>query len=534
MQHFIPLLSAIVERLWLYRQWQKLKGLMLQLFVRQIEPRLRHKRPILRDRYLFTRSGKLRLRYSVAVSLVVFTAFAFLSVMLSNQGFKMRVAPAVASINESVEDVIIEQASVEGGALAERTSDNAMILPDNLIVKKADPAVTPIVASMPEPIVEQEVLSEWQKAVFVKSGDTLSKLLNDNGYGSEQTSDVVKALAPYVSPQSLKPGQKFVFSYKLDAQKNPFVDQVVFVMDGLKSVEISQSDAGVYEASLAEKDLIEETRAVQVTISNSLFYDLNKAGVPDGVISNLIKTYSWSVDFQRDIWGGETVELLYNVKRTADNSYMRSGDVQFANLVIKGKENPIYRFEKADGIVDYFGPNGQSIRKALLSTPIDGARMSSGFGMRKHPVLGYSKMHKGTDFAAATGTPIYAAGDGVIEKASVFSSYGNYIRIRHNDTFKTAYAHLNGYAKGIKAGVRVKQGQVIGYVGTTGRSTGPHLHYEVLKKGVQVNPRSVDLPIGEKLGSKDMVAFKAHMSAMDQKYASVLPVDGRKLAEFQQ
>jgi len=282
-----------------------------------------------------------------------------------------------------------------------------------------------------------------------------------------------------------------------------------------------------------ERPVEVKTYAAKTKIDNSLFADLGKAGVPDGIINDMIQAYSWNVDFQRDIWGGESVELLYETKETEDGSYVRSNRLMFAKLTLRDKEIPIYLFKKKDGHETYFEPDGQSIRRALMRTPVDGARLSSKYGKRRHPVLGYAKMHKGVDFAAPTGTPIYAAGDGVIERANRFGSFGNYVKIRHNDSYKTAYAHLHGFAKGISSGKRVKQGDVIGYIGTTGRSTGPHLHYEVHKHNKQVNPHSVDLPLGEKLRGTDLANFKNQIGKYDEKYASLLK-DLPKLAEAKQ
>ena len=181
----------------------------------------------------------------------------------------------------------------------------------------------------------------------------------------------------------------------------------------------------------------------------------------------------------------------------------------FAALTLSGQRRELTRFTPSSGKTDYFDQKGRSVRKTLMRTPIDGARLSSGFGMRRHPILGYSRMHRGVDFAAPKGTPIYAAGDGVVERAGRNGGYGKYIRLRHNGSYKTAYAHLSGYAKGVKRGRRVRQGQIIGYVGSTGQSTGPHLHYEVMVNGKQVNPRKIKLPSGEKLKGADLEAFLA-------------------------
>jgi len=180
----------------------------------------------------------------------------------------------------------------------------------------------------------------------------------------------------------------------------------------------------------------------------------------------------------------------------------------------------IFLHSPSEGEADYFDPKGQSVRKALLRTPIDGARISSGYGKRRHPILGYNKMHRGVDFSAPRGTPVYAAGKGVVEYASRNGAYGKYIRIRHGGEFKTAYAHLKGYAKGIARGKRVKQGQVIGYVGSTGRSTGPHLHYEVLRNGKQTNPRNMKLPAGPKLAGQSLESFQAARVEIDRMRAA--------------
>ena len=198
-----------------------------------------------------------------------------------------------------------------------------------------------------------------------------------------------------------------------------------------------------------------------------------------------------------------------------------AGDIVYAAMTLSGKRMELYRFTPKSGNTDYLDPKGDSVRKTLMRTPIDGARLSSGYGMRKHPILGYTKMHRGVDFAAPRGTPIYAAGDGTVEVAGRKGAYGKYVRIRHNSTYKTAYAHMSRYGKGIKKGKRVKQGQIIGYVGSTGRSTGPHLHYEILVNGRQINPRRVKLPSGEKLKGQDLEAFAQARAEIDAVRAEI-------------
>lgn len=244
----------------------------------------------------------------------------------------------------------------------------------------------------------------------------------------------------------------------------------------------------------------------------------------------MIRIYSYQVDFQRDIKEGDKFEILYETYKTEDGDFARYGDILYANLAIDGKKIPVYRYENKDGQVDYYGEDGMTFKKTLMRTPVDGARMSSGFGMRRHPISGYTKMHKGIDFAVAMGTPIYAAGDGTVEISGRKGAYGNYVRIRHNNEMKTAYAHMQKIAKGITPGQKVKQGQIIGYVGTTGRSTGPHLHYEVLLKNKPVNPNSVKLPT-DRSWQNEMKRFKAHVSSVKQQYASL--TEGLKYAQYE-
>ena len=212
---------------------------------------------------------------------------------------------------------------------------------------------------------------------------------------------------------------------------------------------------------------------------------------------------------------------------------VKEGNLLYANLTLSGTALRLYRYEDADGIIDYYNEHGHSVRKALLRTPVDGARLSSGFGMRRHPILGYSRMHQGIDFAAPSGTPIKAAGDGVIEVAGRDGGYGNYVRIRHNSEHKTAYGHLSRFASGIRPGVRVRQGQTIGYVGSTGQSTGPHLHYEVMVNNAQVNPMSLRLPTGKVLAGLDLAVFLELRQRVDGEMAATPVLGALAAAEFE-
>ncbi len=233
------------------------------------------------------------------------------------------------------------------------------------------------------------------------------------------------------------------------------------------------------------------------------------------VLIQLIRIFSFDLDFQRDIQPGDQFEVLYDAKLEEDGSLAKSGDVLYAAMTLSGKRTELYGYTPKSGVSDFFDAKGHSVRKTLMRTPVDGARLTSGFGIRVHPILGYTRLHKGNDFAAPRGTPVYAAGDGTIRTAGRKGSLGNYVRIRHNATYETAYAHMDRIAKGIRPGTRVKQGQVIGYVGSTGRSTGAHLHYEVLVNGTQVNPTKVKLASGEKLKGTDLEQFTDQSAEID-------------------
>lgn len=368
------------------------------------------------------------------------------------------------------------------------------------------------------------------KELRVKSGDTVAGLLQTAGLSGPEAYRAVKALGKYYDVRKVKSGQKIDVHFRPGEDGNLEFAKMAMKLDPVKEVSVSRAGAEEFQAELNEKELFPRIYARKAKIETSLYGSAARANIPSSVIAEMIRVYSWNIDFQRDIRSGDKIEVLYEAFETEDGEFARYGNVLYASLSVGGRDYPIYRFEMDDGRVDYFEPDGISIRKTLMRTPVDGARISSGFGMRKHPILGYNKMHKGMDFAAPTGTPIYAAGDGVVEHAGRKGAYGNYIRVRHNSKLKTAYAHLHKIKKGVSPGARVKQGEVIGYVGTTGRSTGPHLHYEVLVHNKQVNPRSIKLPTGEQLKGNQLKRFKSEIGNVRQQYVSLS--EGLKFAQF--
>ncbi len=363
-----------------------------------------------------------------------------------------------------------------------------------------------------------------KKTVAVGKGDTLMELLVRNNVPRSEAHEAIAALSKIYDPGDLNPGHEItVFFHQDPSIADPAFSGLSIEKDTINTVIVNRSVDGSYSVDQEEKTVHRGLKAFKGRIDSSLYISAKAQNVPDAVILDLIKMYSWNVDFQRDIQGGDAFEVMYEEYATEDGEIVPGkGEIVYAMLDLSGNQMPYYRFEDSTGDVDYFDQEGKSAKRPLMKTPIDGARLSSGFGMRRHPVLGYSKMHKGVDFAAARGTPIYAAGDGTIEKLGKFSSYGNYIRIRHRGDIKTAYAHLNGYKSGLKSGSRVRHGQVIGYVGTTGRSTGPHLHYEVMVNGAQVNPNSIKLPTGKALAGKDLKAFQSMRAQNVQAFNSKL------------
>lgn len=367
--------------------------------------------------------------------------------------------------------------------------------------------------------IAEEVASDIQKVIEVRPGDTLYGVLINAGVSEDQAKNAVGAISDVFSPRALRAGQEITLNITTASgtrqrEIDPQLVSLSFEPNLTKDVKLTRNDTGDFIASAVDKPTVEHNRRAAGIIDSSLFDAAQEAGVPMPVVADLIKTFSFDVDFQRDIQDGDSFEVLYERMENEDGAFVKSGKILFASLTLSGRSIPVYYFER-DGEGQYFTPKGEAIRKSLLRTPVDGARITSGFGMRMHPLLGYSKMHKGMDFGAPTGTPIYAAGTGTIVEMGRKGAYGNYVRIRHSGEYQTAYAHMSKFAKGLGKGDKVKQGDVIGYVGTTGRSTGPHLHYEILVGGAQINPAKVKTVASNKLTGKQLKAFQAQVAKID-------------------
>lgn len=348
----------------------------------------------------------------------------------------------------------------------------------------------------------------------VSSGDTLMDMLTRKGVEYQEAHNLIAALRKEYNPRRLVVGQELELQLtEAESAADYAVDSLRIRLTPVETLELRQTAKDDFALKTLKAELSTELAGGGGVINSSLYQTGIDSGVPPVILGTLINAYSYDVDFQREIRSGDQFNVVFERLKTDDDITAGYGKLLYATLTLGGEEKRIYLFTRKNGDEDYYDENGQSVRKALLRTPVNGARLSSGFGMRRHPVLGYGKMHKGVDFAAPTGTPIYAAGDGTVEYAARYGSFGNYVRIRHTNEYKTAYAHMHRIAA--KKGARVKQGQVIGYVGTTGRSTGPHLHYEVHSNGKAVNPKNIKFPTGHKLKGNELASFRENTKQID-------------------
>lgn len=347
------------------------------------------------------------------------------------------------------------------------------------------------------------------KTVELQAGDNLGPVLQREGLSGVDAYRFVTQFSEQVSPRRLRPGQAFDLYYQdgtlTDVTFRPSVDKTVFM----------SRNGEDWRSRSVEAEFRYETVSVRASIENSLYVDATRLGAPDKVVAQFANIYEYSVDFQRDIQPGDEFELFFEVARDAKGDIVKAGDLLYTSFSPRDKKLDYYLFEDDKGRENFYDAEGKTAKRKLRATPINGARLSSSFGRRKHPILGYRKMHAGVDFAAPRGTPILAAGSGTVERADRFGSFGNYVRIRHTDGYKTAYAHMKGFAPGVRKGSYVQQDQVIGYVGTTGRSTGPHLHYEVIHNGKKINPRRLSQLSGKPLSAEQMSDFNARRAEID-------------------
>ena len=338
--------------------------------------------------------------------------------------------------------------------------------------------------------------------IIVKKGQTFSSILDNFNLDNKKKFEIINAINAVYNLRELKVNQKIIFLINT----NENVEKIIIELNFNTNLEADlRSDIKIVKKEL---ETFSEVNSQEYIISNSLYADGINNNIPNQILIKLIQLFSFDLDFQRDIKKDTKVSISYEKIFVKNKSEYALGDIEYAEIKIINNTLEYFKFLTDDGFIDYFNRKGKNVKKSILKTPLDGVRISSNFGMRKHPISGFNKMHKGVDFAAPTGTPVYAGGNGIIEMVGVNGGYGKYIRIRHNNEYKTAYAHLSSYRKGISKGIRVNQGEVIGYVGSTGRSTGPHLHYEIIYQNKQVNPLKLKLPSGKILTGGELVRFE--------------------------
>tara|TARA_B100002051_G_C16708441_1_gene625222 strand:+ start:131 stop:1432 length:1302 start_codon:yes stop_codon:yes gene_type:complete len=342
----------------------------------------------------------------------------------------------------------------------------------------------------------------------VQKGDTFEKIIKQLNLPSNEKELIIKKLSKHKFVNKLYKNQKITF--KLNNSRPIKVEEILIEKSKTKTLVFNRKkESNEFVQKEINKNLDQVVVYKESIITNSLYSSAISVGIEPNIIIDFAMIYGFQVDFQRDIWKNDSFQIVYETFLDENNKVLDTGKILYANLILQGKENDLYIFKTKDGY-EHFDPSGRSVKKSLMKTPINGARLSSSFGMRKHPILGYNKMHRGTDFAAPEGTPIMASGDGKVIRARWCGGGGNCIKIKHNSTYSTVYAHLKNFARGIREGVRVKQGQIIGYVGSTGMSTGPHLHYEVIVNGKKVNSQKLKLPSGKVLKKKERELFEVN------------------------
>ena len=360
--------------------------------------------------------------------------------------------------------------------------------------------------------------SPYKEFIYiVQNNDTIEKILRKHNIINSDINSIASTVnAKKLSNVFAKTEVKIVIKEELGINK---IVSLSYPINEITTVEIKRNkDEFLINENILK--LQKKEIVLSKTIKNNLYSSAIEAGIEPNIIVEFANMFGFEVDFQRDIRNGDKFEVYYETYVDEDNIVRNTGKIIYASMFVNNKELSLYNFN-FNNKEGYYDEDGKSVIKTLMKTPINGARLSSSFGLRKHPILGYNKLHQGTDFAARRGTPIMASGSGVVTKAQKYKGYGNYVSIKHNSTYQTAYGHMSKFGRGIKKGVRVNQGRIIGYVGSTGMSTGPHLHYEVLKKNKRVNSQRLKLPSGKILNNEARNKFEVDRIKIDVKLAEL-------------
>jgi murein DD-endopeptidase MepM/ murein hydrolase activator NlpD len=341
----------------------------------------------------------------------------------------------------------------------------------------------------------------------ILSGETFDNILKNYSINENEINLLKKNIIKKVNINKLNTNQSIQITVD---QTNNKIKEFIFQISNTEKIYLSRKDVNKkFNQEIVTLKLDKKIVYKENVIKQSLYKAATDQQIPPNTIIEFARIYGFQVDFQRDIRKLDKFQVMYEVFIDKNNKVIETGEILFANLRLSGQNNSLYYYDKR-GSEGHYDKNGKSVQKALMKTPINGARLSSSYGMRKHPIDGFNKMHRGTDFAAPMGTPIMASGNGIIKKAGWCGGGGNCVKIKHNSTYETVYAHMSKFARGIKSGARVKQGQTIGYVGSTGKSTGPHLHYEVIINGKRVNSQKLKLPSGKILQGTDRKIFETN------------------------
>jgi len=377
------------------------------------------------------------------------------------------------------------------------------------------------------------------RILTIENGGTLMGMLQEAGISSQDAFAVIDAMREIHSPRTVRAGQIFEANFGVEesifprrlveatrAETSPLrLLSLSFAPVVDREVRVELTSPNQYTAREITKELVSQYQRAGATINSSLYLAAMQAGIPEAIIIEMIQMFSYDVDFQRDIRPGDQFETFFSHFYTPEGTSAKSGEILTSSMTLSGKTYTLYRFETPDGD-EFFDAEGNSARSLLMRTPVNGARISSRFGARRHPILGYTRMHQGIDFAVSTGTPIMAAGSGTVDMAGRNGGYGNLLVIRHTNGFSTAYAHLSKYANGVSAGTRVRQGQIVAYSGATGLATGPHLHYEVRENGKQVNPASIQVASNRKLEGQELQLFISERGRIE-KLVALIPMQTR-------
>jgi murein DD-endopeptidase MepM/ murein hydrolase activator NlpD len=348
----------------------------------------------------------------------------------------------------------------------------------------------------------------------VRNGDSIQRILYDQKISPSEVNNVLNALRREYNFGTLRNDQKVYLIVKREKNGN-FVSRLTVNIDNITSVHVFLNKDNVYETKRVTKILTKKNHLIETTIDRGIYRTAKQSGIENSIVAQFARLYGFEVDFQRDLKKNDKIKIFYERYLDDDGVSQRTGNIIYSEITNVEKNIILYRYEYPNGTIAYFTPEGKSIEKSLMRTPINGAKLSSRYGFRIHPILGYNQMHQGTDFAAPIGTPVMASGAGTVEYSGWKGGYGKFISIRHSPVYQTNYAHLQDYAKGIRRGAKVQQGQVIGYLGSTGSSTGPHLHYEVVVNGRKENSQTLKLPSAAPLEGNDKNFFEIQKRNID-------------------